>query len=210
MPYGDPKKPEGDWLGLGDRKARSPAGPARSDWRVAPNQLVGAVFLSRDNNPDIVDTSGREGLIHGADFIAMKAFLFGCLFRLEAHYHELFLKRRAQEPSTPSPRETVQEFDTQLRDLNRQLKGVEVQLPRTVERSVERVRDRLDTTLTQLNVLQKSMEELASQATIYRGLATLGIASATFGHEIEASLEQFMSSAYTACTLFAKGPASLK
>jgi signal transduction histidine kinase len=176
---------------------------------VAPNQLVGAVFLSRDNNPYIVDTSGREGLIHGEEFIALKAFLFGCLFRLEAHYHDLFLKRRAQEPAMPSPRETVQEFDTQLKDLTRQLRGVESQLPRSAERSVERVRDRLDSTLSQMNVLQRSMEELASQATIYRGLETLGIASATFGHEVESSLEQFMSSAYTACALLEKEPPAL-
>jgi len=209
MPYGDPTKPEGDWLGLGDRKTRSPAGPARKDWRVASNQLVGAVFLSRDKNPAIIDTSGREGLIHGEHFIALKAFLFGCIFRLEAHYHELFVRRMEQEPGSPSPRETVQEFDAQLRNLSRDLKGVEAQLPRGAERSVERVRDKLETTLAKMTVLQRSMEELASQATIYRGLSTLGIASATFGHETEASLEQFMSSAYTACTLLEHNPPAL-
>ncbi len=209
MPYGDPTKPEGDWLGLGDRKARSPAGPARPDWRVAPNQLVGAIFLSRDRNPNIIDTSGREGLIHGEHFIALKAFIFGCIFRLEAHYHELFVQRMAQEPSSPSPRETVRDFDAQLRTLGRDLRGVEAQLPKSVERSVERVRDKLETTLVKMSVLQRSMEELASQATIYRGLATLGIASATFGHETEASLEQFMSSAYTACTLLEHNPPAL-
>ena len=33
-PYGDQGRAEGDWLALGDRKARNPAGPARPDFRV--------------------------------------------------------------------------------------------------------------------------------------------------------------------------------
>ncbi|MFN2508373.1 MAG: ATP-binding protein [Chthoniobacterales bacterium] len=198
MPYGDPRKPEGDWLGLGARKAADPAGPARPTWKVAPNQIIGSVFLSRDFNPGITDTSGREGLVHGDHFVALKAFIFGCLFRLENHYHRLFLHRRAEAPETPSPRETLRAFDAELRSLRHGIADVEKELPKDAGRAAERLRTQLNLTLDRVGRVKRSIEQLASQATIYRGLATLGIAVATFGHEIEASLEQLMSSAYAA------------
>jgi hypothetical protein len=88
-PFGDQGKPEGDWLALGDRKARNPAGPTRADFRVSPYQLVGAVFIGRDSNPELIDTSGREGLVAGEAFALLRSFLIGCLTRLETHYHKL-------------------------------------------------------------------------------------------------------------------------
>jgi len=210
MPYGDPRKPEGDWLGLGARKASDPAGPSRPSWKVAPTQIVGAVFLGRDTNPHIVDTSGREGLIHGEEFIGLKAFIFGCLFALEAHYHELFLKRSAENPPPPSPRRTLNEFDEGLGRLGKQMREVKGQLPAGAGRATERLKTHLVVTQQRVTRLRKSIDELTSQATIYRGLATLGITVATFGHEIEASLDQFMSSAHTANNLLGRGSLKLK
>lgn len=140
MPYGDLNKTEGgDWLGLGDRKARNPAGPGRKDYRIAPNQLVGAVFLSRSRNPQLVDTSGREGLVHGEQFIELKAFLLGCIFRVEAHYHKVFTARRAHEPVALRPRETVRDFGVELQRLRKNLDDVKDQLPKRARRSIERV-----------------------------------------------------------------------
>jgi signal transduction histidine kinase len=209
FPYGDPRKPEGDWLGLGMRKARDPAGPARPTWKVAPNQIVGGVFLGRDTNPEIVDTSGREGLIHGEQFIGLRAFIFGCLFSLESHYHRAFLQRRAEQPPPPSPRRTVREFDEGLRTLAKELRRFEQHLPKDGERAAQRVRAQLTLSLSRVGQLKRSIDELASQATIYRGLSTLGIALATFGHEIEASLDQFMTSAHAAHHLLMTNPPSL-
>src|SRR5262249_16906164 len=110
-PYGDQGRAEGDWLALGDRKARNPAGPNRPDFRVSPYQLVGAVFIGRDTNPELVDTSGREGLVAGEALGILKSFLIGCLTRLEARYHKLFTSsgRTPSEP-LPSPRDTVDEL----------------------------------------------------------------------------------------------------
>ncbi len=100
-PYGDQGRPEGDWLGLGDRKARNPAGPARPDFRVSPYQLVGAVFIGRDTNPELVDTSGREGLVGGEALGLLKSFLIGCLTRLELQYHKLLLQMAKAQWSAP-------------------------------------------------------------------------------------------------------------
>lgn len=61
-PYGE----EGfsfDWIGLGERARKSP-GAVSSDgaWRVRTNQVVGAVRISKDGNPNLVDMANREGL----------------------------------------------------------------------------------------------------------------------------------------------------
>lgn len=209
FPYGDPRKAEGDWLGLGLRKARDPAGPARPTWKVGPNQIVGGVFLGRDTNPDIVDTSGREGLIHGEKFAGLRTFIVGCLLSLEAHYHKAFLRRRDEQPPPPSPRRTVREFDEGLKVLSKELHRFEKHLPEDGDRAAERVKAQLNLTLTRVSQLKRSIDELASQATIYRGLSTLGIAVATFGHEIESSLDQFMSSAHAAHALLKTTPPGL-
>lgn len=205
MPYGSVGRPEGDWLGLGDRKARNPAGPGRIDFRVSPNQLVGAVFLTRDGNPRIVDTSGREGLIHSDEFNELKSFLLsGCLPTVEAHYHKLYSARKKEEDEF-SPRESVREVNESLDELVSNLRIVEAELPKKASRQVELLRDQISLSRERLKLLQKSSEELASQATIYRGLATLGITAATFGHETEITLDSCLASINTAHALMASG-----
>lgn len=207
MPYGSVERPEGDWLGLGDRKARSPAGAARKkDFRIGPNQIVGAVFLTRDGNPDVVDTSGREGLVHSDAFIELKSFLLsGCFPTIEARYHEIFMSRR-KEDDDPSPRETIREVNEGLTELSKSLNTVGAELPKRASRKIEVLRSQIKTSRERLQRLQKSSEELASQATIYRGLATLGITAATFGHETEISLQSCLTSVELAYRLLRAKP----
>lgn len=203
MPYGDPRKPEGDWLGLGDRKARNPAGAGREDWRVSPNQLVGGVFLGRDDNPELSDTSGREGLVQSDAYHDLHSFLMGCVFQLEAHYHKLFLKQK--EPRA-NPQETVNELRSELDALADSLQEVEVELPTKGSTQVIRVREQIDRASDKIRTARRSIEELASQATTYRGLATLGIASATFGHETEGSIEGVATAVGVAAQLLRRSP----
>ena len=70
------------------------------------------------------------------------------------------------------------------------------------------MRDQISSSRERLQILQKSSEELASQATTYRGLATLGITAATFGHETEITLDSCLASINTAYALLAAGPSS--
>lgn len=62
-PYGD----EGslyDWLELGTRSQKSPAGVAHptGSWKVEPYQIIGWVLIGRENNPLLEDMANREGL----------------------------------------------------------------------------------------------------------------------------------------------------
>lgn len=189
-PYGDQGRPEGDWLALGDRKARNPAGPARPDFRVSPYQLVGAVFIGRDTNPELVDTSGREGLVGGDALGLLKSFLIGCLTRLEAQYHKLFISTtKVPVERTPSPRDTVDELRVQLSELASSIKRAEETLPGLVTNQSRDVIEQLVSTTDKLKRAEKAFEELSSQAGVSRTLATIGIAAATFGHETQSGLD---------------------
>lgn len=206
VPYGDMKKSEGgDWLGLGDRKSRNPAGAGRADFRLAPNQLVGAVFLTRDRNPGLVDTSGREGLVHGRHFDQLKQLLMGCVMSLENQYRKLFKSKSAAATERIAPRRVIQEFSVGLKKLRKGLDGIQADLPTKTRRDIDQVRDQIDTTVSDVADVEKSIEELASQATTYRGIASIGIAAATFGHETESSLTQFRTSIITAKTILDHG-----
>ena len=188
MPYGDPGKPEGDWLGLGDRKARGPAGPARQDYRVSPNQLVGAVYLSRDKNPGIADTSGREGLVHGDDYDELRAFIIGCIVRLELEYHRRFSKQKVKKEE-PDPREAVRDLKVQLTKLATSLKRLRTSIPDSARPEFEEASAQVTTTQQAITDTEKSLDELAGYATVFRGIASLGIAAATFGHETLGSID---------------------
>lgn len=75
-PYGDPEAAgEGDWLGLNMRRVRHPSGVVQEGrWRVAYNQVVGAVFISKDQNPQLIDQTNREGLVEGAPLSDLRVF----------------------------------------------------------------------------------------------------------------------------------------
>jgi signal transduction histidine kinase len=205
-PYGDQGRPEGDWLALGDRKARNPAGPNRPDFRVSPYQLVGAVFIGRDTNPELIDTSGREGLVAGEALGILKSFLIGCLTRLEAHYHKLFTSN-GKVPNEPnvSPRDTVGELRVHLSQLADTIKKTEDALPPQFSQQMTEVVEQLASTSEKLKLAEKSFDELASQAAISRTLATIGIAAATFGHETQRGLDSMRATLEAAKLLLENG-----
>lgn len=205
-PYGDQGRPEGDWLALGDRKARNPAGPNRPDFRVSPHQLVGAVFIGRDTNPELVDTSGREGLVAGQSLATLKVFLMGCMTQLEAHYHKLFAstgKTAAEGP--PSPRDTVNELRVHLSELAATIRRTEEKLPPSLGSQMNAVVEQLASASQKIKHAEKSFDELGSQAAISRTLATIGIAAATFGHETQRGLDSLRATLEAARLLVRNG-----
>jgi signal transduction histidine kinase len=205
-PYGDQDRPEGDWLALGDRKARNPAGPARPDFRVSPHQLVGAVFIGRDTNPELIDTSGREGLVAGESLGLLKSFLIGCLTQLETQYHKFFKSTaKMSTDATASPRDTVDELRVQLSDLASTIKKAEGTIPDLTSGHSKVVIEQLTSTSEQIKRAEKAFEELSSQAAVSRTLATIGIAAATFGHETQRGLDSMRATLETALLLLRNG-----
>lgn len=210
-PYGDPAHAEGDWLGLAERKVRNPAGAARSEFRIAANQLTGAVYIGRDVNPRLVDSAAREGLVHGEAFAGLKRAVFGCIALLEAAYHRRFVQKKEQESAkAPALPVMVGAIRSSISELKKNLVAVQdaPASPRTAKLIDDSVA-RAGVLFEQLSAAEKEIEELAGQATVYRGLATVGIASAVFGHETESALAQAKMSSSLALDAVAEDPQDL-
>lgn len=192
-PYGDPNHPEGDWLGLAERKVRNPAGAGRKDYRIAANQLVGAVHIGRDTNPDLADSAAREGLVHGDAYSAFHAAVFGCVVLLETTYHNQFVQKK----TTVAPEQKVNlplvvgEIKTDLAELTKFLTNAEAEDKR--DGSAKLLSNSvaiLEQVARKITIAGKAINDLAGETIVYRGLATVGIASAVFGHETESALAQ--------------------
>ena len=184
-PYGMIAAPEWDWLGLGARVASSPAGPSRPGYRIPPNRLVGALFITRDANTKLGDSSSREGLIQSAAFLALKRLAVGCVMLLEQVYRELFQAGKNVPVAPIQPTEQVRNMGQQLGSLQRDLNILRNAMPKSDAPQVERALERIEQVTDQVEAVVRSVEELASQATIYRGLASVGIAATVFGHETQ-------------------------
>lgn len=76
-PYGEEDGPSFDWLSLGVRAQKSPAAISHPNgsWRVRSNQIIGAVRISKDDNPNLSDMANREGLALNDSFTAFKAII---------------------------------------------------------------------------------------------------------------------------------------
>lgn len=80
-PYGERNNSAFDWLGLGARKQKSPAGIAKLDggYKVEVENVAGSIFISRLTNIDFEDKSSREGLQENQTFSVFKLLIQGII-----------------------------------------------------------------------------------------------------------------------------------
>lgn len=81
-PYGEYGQ---DWLLLGERQAQSPqgAGQRLGGYRLGPNQVSGAINISRLNNISFQDKSGREGIQENVVFDVFKQVIINLIGLIE-------------------------------------------------------------------------------------------------------------------------------
>jgi signal transduction histidine kinase len=203
-PYGFPSAQMGyDWLGLGQEKVKNPAGIGRGDeFTVSPNQLVGAVFISRDNNTLLTDSAAREGFVESESFFDMKAFVIATKRLLETHRAEIYPvieKSKIEKQKIPASRE-AEKIHEQLILVKDELNVLRNELetnsdkvkPQAFLKPIVRSIDKVETITEEV---QETISELLNWQRVLNGLATIGISSAVFGHETEGSITQFQGSA---------------
>ncbi|ARP97042.1 sensor histidine kinase [Bordetella genomosp. 13] len=205
-PYGDPASGEADWLGLGERKISDPAGARRSSFKIGPNQLVGVVFAGRDTSPELIDSSSREGLIENDAFRQLKTVLMRCINLIESKYHEI--NKENPRPGTKAGRAkaSVKSLTGNLSSLTVELSELQGKVGDDLRHEFAAVAEQISQVIQQAQATQRDIEELADQNTVFRGLATVGIASAIFGHETSTSIIQAGTKVRIARQLIAKTP----
>jgi len=98
-PYGEKGD---DWLRLDTRSRQNPT------LRLANNQIIAAVRISRDGNPALVDRTTREGLVHNHEYHSLTDWFVRVLALLEEERYKL----RPREETRPEEMSTLFEpFD---------------------------------------------------------------------------------------------------
>lgn len=200
-PYGYPRERMGDWLGLAERRSRDPAGISRPGYRVNANSLVGAVFISRDQNKYLKDSAGREGLVANASFHDLRAFSLGILSLLETYRHELYRKNKEEKKEKKSSGELIDEYKNNIIELKQSLTVLKNYADEEEDDDLKEKILQLESSLSKSEESQKSIEELLNNTRVISGLASLGISSAVFGHEIQTSVSEFKDSTDAALEL---------
>jgi hypothetical protein len=202
-PYGEPSG-EGDWLTLAYRRQRSPGGVTQDGWRVGYNQVVGAVFLSKEKNPQLVDQTNREGIVEGAAFWDLKMFVLDAIELFERNRTQFArdferddletVRRRAEEKAVASL-----DVAKSLQDTTRTVKGFLERAQQTGDiGGLENAGSLLDQATAQVaeviadtheaqrlfaEASRDQEQEFERQKDTLANLASLGILAAGFGHE---------------------------
>jgi signal transduction histidine kinase len=129
-PYGEPGD---DWLRLDNRSRQVPT------TRLANNQIIAAVRISRKDNPGLVDRTTREGLVKNAEYEALTDWVVRILALLEDQRYRL---RPREEPDETAARTLFEVFDltSVVEASNRQL-GHQHPITKLVTRSDADIRD---------------------------------------------------------------------
>lgn len=185
----------GDWLGIAERHSRNPAGLDREDYRVLANQLVGAIFIGRDENSLLTDSASREGLVENDAFYDLRALTLGALSLLENRRHRIY-KEQKGKLSAKTPSEKSDQFKSELDTIKKDvdaIKGNE-NVPDEIKEAFGNIEKFID--LSQET--SETLVEVLNHNRVLSGLATLGIASAVFAHETQTAITEFNSAAIVA------------
>ena len=188
-PYGEPKTSDYDWLLLAGRKNKSPAAPSHQTgaWRVNTDQIIGSIFISR-MNITLPDQSNREGIVETKEFILLKEFLINVIqefekdrqyvFRkLDARYDKIMEAARIQAEINKKAEEAKaareeKKFLVDSKDFNQELQSSKNSInPEEAKIAL----DHKDTVI-------KNLED---ENRLLRTLATTGIVTNTYVHEIK-------------------------
>jgi hypothetical protein len=98
-PYGEKGV---DWLSLDLRSRQTPT------LRLANHQIIAAIRISRDDNPELIDRTTREGLVHNHDYHSLTTWFIRVLALLEEERYG----RRPRKETKPEEMSTLFEpFD---------------------------------------------------------------------------------------------------
>jgi len=184
-PYGEIGDSSFDWLGLGARKAKSPAGVAKDGggYKVNPDNIAGAIRISRLTNVDFEDKSSREGLQENKTFLIFKkiiAEIIGIFENDRAYIARVMSKYYDEKYSDIINKEKAEKLVKAI--LDKAKKDKEYNVDNDTGKKEEPASEVV------LAVLNKEKEEeiekLKDEQKVLRGLASSGIVMASFTHEL--------------------------
>jgi signal transduction histidine kinase len=202
-PYGEPDG-GGDWLRLAYRRMQNPEGVAQSaragSWRVGYNQVVGAVFITHEQNAGLNDQTNREGLLQGKAFDHLTVFAMKVIQFFEVQNQRFEMSRKAVKVSAEKAEETAKGSIDGASEAIKEIAALTAKLPALTQatdaggepatggsaeiaRVIDQVQRKLETATSGLERSTQLFREAEEQKNTMANLASLGILAAAFGHE---------------------------
>lgn len=199
-PYGEYGDNDFDWLELSARRNRSPAGLGKENgnWRVGSEQMLGTVSISRENT-NLEDAANRNGIQEGNGFSQLKRILLFVIseFERDRQFVGRKLARYAdKKDQLAAELEGMRELAEKRKEWEaEQLAGQHQEKTKGDKR--QSLESRLPPSANPevvmnlvANIEQKQeeeLEELRNENKMLQTLATTGIITNMFMHEIRTS-----------------------
>jgi signal transduction histidine kinase len=191
-PYGETKDTAFDWLGLGNRKANSPAGVAKPEggYRVEPENVAGAIKISRLTNVNFEDKSSREGLQENKTFQIFKTLIASIINVFESDRAYIAREMSMFDEIKFGPerdRKKAEELakkilaDSRAKSIAASSSTSENSNSNTNQSQDEQEKEIL---AFEIEKKEEEIEKLKEEQKVLRGLASSGIVLASFSHDL--------------------------
>lgn len=198
-PYGEYGDNDFDWLELSARRNKSPAGLGHPNgsWRIGSEQLVGIVNISRENR-NLEDAANRNGIQNGPGFEQLKRILINVIAEFERDRQGIGRKLAAYEKKLDKLKAEIERMRQLAEERSRweeeqtQAKKVEKEGDRNEQNKNEPLiaapTANLEKVVQIISSLEEKQEqeiqELKDEIKMLQTLATTGIITNMFMHEI--------------------------
>lgn len=193
-PYGEVDNVAFDWLGLGSRKAQSPASVAKKEggYKVEPDNVAGAVNISRLTNVDFEDKSSREGLQENKTFRIFVRLITEIIAEFEKDRSYIAREMADYDDVKYGPerdREKAEKLKNDILAKSRAKKEASANNPnpnvKNNENSEESEAEKEKEILAgELDRKEEEIEKLKEEQKMLRALASSGIVLASFSHDL--------------------------
>ena len=191
-PYGEVKNVAFDWLGLGNRKSSSPAGIANPDggYRVEPENVAGAINISRLTNVNFEDKSSREGLQESKTFQIFTLLIAEIISEFEKDRAYIAREMSIYDDLIFGPERDRQKAEKLKNEiLARSRAKKEEKANNSNEESTQTEQEsesdkEKEILASELDRKEEEIEKLKEEQKVLRGLASSGIVLASFSHDL--------------------------
>ena len=191
-PYGEVKNVAFDWLGLGNRKSASPAGIAKPEggYKVEPENVAGAVNISRLTNVNFEDKSSREGLQENKTFRIFTKLIAEIISEFEKDRAYIAREMSDYDNIKFGPerdRQKAEKLKNEILAKSRAKKesnasnNTNNNSPQEPETESDKEKEIL---ASELDRKEEEIEKLKEEQKVLRGLASSGIVLASFSHDL--------------------------
>ncbi len=189
-PYGEVNNVAFDWLSLGNRKSASPAGIAKKDggYKVEPENVAGAISISRLTNVNFEDKSSREGLQENKTFKIFTLLIAEIISEFEKDRSYIAREMAEFDDFLYGPerdREKAEKLKNEIIAKSRAKKESKTNNTSDSQEEPETESDKEKEILaSELERQDEEIENLKKEQKILRGLASSGIVLASFSHDL--------------------------